>query len=56
MFGTTQVVLLLLGLGLLFAPEIHKAANSYSTAGPGEIDVDQGRSIHGKVHVAYCTS
>lgn len=53
----TSLLLLLLGLGVLFSPDIYKAVTNLSTpAEPQELDVDQGRSLGGKVHVAFCTS
>jgi hypothetical protein len=55
--GTGQLLLLLLGLGVLFGPDLYKAAGQLGTAAEEqELDVDQGRSLGGKVHIAFCTS
>lgn len=55
--GTGQLLLLLLGLGVLFGPDIYKAAGQLRTAAEEqELDIDQGRSLGGKVHIAFCTS
>jgi hypothetical protein len=55
--NANQLLLLLLGLGVLFGPDIYKAATHNSAeAEPVEMDVDQGRSLGGRVHVAFCTS
>lgn len=55
--NANHLLLLLLGLGVLFGPDVYKAATQYSAeAEPVEMDVDQGRSLGGRVHVAFCTS
>lgn len=57
-----QLLLVLLGLGVLFGPDIYKAASqlgsgsSSTSAEPQEVDVDQGLSLDGRVHVSFCTS
>jgi hypothetical protein len=54
--STGQLLLLLLGLGVIFGPEVYKAASQISTGEERELDVDQGRSLGGKVHISFCTS
>lgn len=54
--STGQLLLLFLGLGVMFGPDIYKAASQFSTAEQQELDVDQGRSLGGRVHIAFCTS
>lgn len=58
MLGTNQLLLLLLGLGVMFGPELYKSAVKVSEelGQQKELDVDQGRSLGGKVHIAFCTS
>ena len=53
-----QLLLLLLGLGVLFGPDIYKAVSGYAAtaAEPQALDVDKGLSLGGKIHVAFCTS
>lgn len=55
--NTGQLLLLIVGLGVLFGPDLYKAASNYVSASAAEeVDVDQGRSLDGRVHVAFCTS
>lgn len=55
--GASQLVLLLLGLGVLFGPDLYKSATKLAAEQqPQELDVDKGRSLGGRVHVAFCTS
>jgi hypothetical protein len=58
---TQAVLALLLGLGLLFGPDLYTATQGSSGAAdveqPGAPqEIDQGRSLGGRVHVAFCTS
>lgn len=50
-----QVLMVLLGLGVLFGPEVLRAAAGGAAAAHA-LDVDRGRSLGGRVHIAYCTS
>lgn len=51
-----QVLLLLLGVGALFAPEVLRAAAGGAAQQQQQVDADQGRSANGRVHIAFCTS
>lgn len=59
MLASNQVLLVMLGLGVLFGPDIYKAVTSSaadSQANQEPLDVDKGGSLGGRVHVVFCTS